>query len=74
MIKMIKSLGFTLKETGFLLQLDDDKKLDCAPVEQLFESKMRAIDRQIQDLQQMKDKMTTIKCNCEGDCKKAMGF
>jgi len=69
LIKGVKEFGFTLKEIENLLFLDDKDDLICDSVSEIFESKLKIIDRHIADLQNVKSKLIQARNDCSGNCK-----
>ncbi|MEM7371095.1 MAG: MerR family transcriptional regulator [Bacteroidota bacterium] len=72
LIKQTKSLGFTLKEIKLLLELEEEELLECVSVGELMQAKLKAIEQQIQALQDIQNRLHALKDLCEGDCLSTM--
>lgn len=72
LIKGAKTFGFTLKEIEQFLLLDDENRLICDSVSEIFESKVKAIEWQIKELQQLKAKLLDAQGVCTGRCKEVL--
>lgn len=71
LIRQIKSFGFTLKETKELLMLDKSEELTCDSIAIILEGRLTKIEEKITELKLLKNKLVSIKTNCDGDCKAA---
>jgi MerR family copper efflux transcriptional regulator len=68
-IKRSQRLGLSLQEIGELLQIHDSGQLPCHEVRRKFTGKIAEIERQIADLQILKQELATLMAvsNTEND-------
>ncbi|PXF29526.1 transcriptional regulator [Pokkaliibacter plantistimulans] len=62
-----KDLGFSLEECAELLKLYEDPHRASAEVKQLAQARILELDRQIQNLQAMRDALGELIRHCHGD-------
>ena len=68
-IKQLKHLGFTLKEVEERLMLAEYDALKCNVVKGLINQKLHLIEQKIKKLQQLQQKLSSVKNECNGDCR-----
>ncbi|MGB7445336.1 MAG: heavy metal-responsive transcriptional regulator [Coleofasciculaceae cyanobacterium] len=61
-IKRSQSLGFSLQEIGQILQIHDQGELPCRTVKQKIQTKVREIDKRIEQLQILKTELLSLVC------------
>ena len=66
-IKKAKQLGFSLQEIGELFALRQSRQATCSDVRAQAEEKIRTIEIKIKDLTKMKEALTELTCQCDGD-------
>ncbi|MEH6579155.1 MAG: Cu(I)-responsive transcriptional regulator [Amphritea sp.] len=66
-IKRARSLGFSLEESRELLQLSQDPSRTSGAVKQKAQQHIVQINKQIEQLQQMRDALITVVEQCRGD-------
>lgn len=66
-IQRARSLGFSVRDVGRLLDLWRDRSRASAEVKALATSHMEAIDRKIAELQSMRDTLRDLSERCHGD-------
>ena len=59
-IKRAQSLGLSLEEIRYILNIHDQGKLPCGEVKQKLEDKVNEIDRQIEELLTLRDELTGL--------------
>ncbi len=63
-----KSIGFTLKEIQYLVQIEENKtKYSCQTVKHFIDEKRHAIQQQMQQLEQMEHMLAKLSQSCVGD-------
>lgn len=63
-----KSIGFTLKEIQYLVQIDENKaKYSCQTVKGFVDKKREKIQQQMQQLKHMERLLTKLSESCMGD-------
>lgn len=65
-IKRAKHLGFTLEEIKGLLELRVDDEATCQDVKIQANEKIDEIEAKIQDLERIRDALSTLAAQCEG--------
>lgn len=73
-IRQLKTFGFTLKEIGELLFLEEIDELNCPSVAAKLDPKLESIDKKIAELEKLKIRLLQVKENCSGDCKAALSM
>ena len=68
-IKQLKTFGFSLKEIEELLLLAEHDALKCNAVKGLINQKLHSIEQKILELQQLQQKLSSVKNECEGNCR-----
>jgi MerR family mercuric resistance operon transcriptional regulator len=63
-IKRAQSIGFTLKEIGELIQLEQDSQSQCGDVQERAQDKIRAIDEKLADLTRMRGELDRLATHC----------
>lgn len=66
-IQRARSLGFSVRDVGRLLDLWRDRSRASAEVKALATSHVEAIDRKIAELQSMRDTLRDLSERCHGD-------
>ena len=65
-IKFLKGFGFTLREIGKLFRLGDS--LECDSLSELIDEKVLSIEKEIDRLGSVRDRLNEAKTNCSGRC------
>lgn len=68
MIRQMKSFGFMLDEIRDLLTLIGSDDLNCDNVVPIVDPKIKAIEKKIDELKQLKSKLVRAKEKCSGNC------
>lgn len=72
-IRRARDLGFSLDEVRALLRLADERKGDCAAVDEIAQAHLREVDRKIADLTALRRELKTVIKSCQGgivaDCR-----
>ena len=66
-IKRAQAIGFTLKEIGELMQLEQDSRSQCGDVQQRAHEKVRLVDQKIADLVRMRAELVRLSACCDSD-------
>lgn len=66
-IRRARSLGFTVKDVGNLLELWRDRQRASAEVKALALAQIARIDRKIAELRAMRETLTVLADRCHGD-------
>jgi len=62
-----RSLGFSLDDCRQLLSLYEDKNRTSASVKEIAQSKIKEIDIKLEELQSMRNTLSTLAKSCHGD-------
>ena len=65
-IKRAQELGFTLRETGDLLDLRASPTAQCADVLERTEAKIKAVDQKIRALRAIRKALSRLTAECKG--------
>lgn len=68
-VQRARSLGFTIEECKFLLQLYSDDQRASADVKRLALDKIEQIDRKLSELNALRSTLSTLADNCHGNNK-----
>lgn len=72
-IRRARDLGFSLDEVRALLRLADERKGDCAAVDEIAQAHLREVDRKIADLTALRRELKAVIKSCQGgivaDCR-----
>jgi MerR family transcriptional regulator, copper efflux regulator len=66
-IKRAQAIGFTLKEIGELMQLEQDSAAQCGDVQQRALDKVKLVEQKIAELTRMREELTRLSACCESD-------
>ncbi|HET9440289.1 MAG TPA: MerR family transcriptional regulator [Longimicrobiales bacterium] len=66
-IKRAQGLGFTLKEIGELIQLEQDSRARCSDLQDRTEEKIRAVDEKLAELARMRSELVKLARSCAPD-------
>ncbi len=66
-VQRARSLGFSVEECRLLLSLYEDQKRASADVKHLAEAKIAEIDSKIDQLQSLRNTLTSLALACRGD-------
>jgi DNA-binding transcriptional MerR regulator len=66
-IKGAQALGFTLKEIGELIELEQDSTANCGDVHERAHEKIRTIDAKLLDLQRMRAELVNLTSSCASE-------
>lgn len=65
-IRRARDLGFSIEQVRALLDLSDDRALDCATVDQIASEHLREVDRKIADLTALRRELSAVIALCGG--------
>jgi DNA-binding transcriptional MerR regulator len=72
-IRQARGLGFDIADIRSLLDLGDDPEQDCGHVDQLASGHLRAVERKIEQLEQLRGELNRMLTQCRGgrvaDCR-----
>jgi MerR family copper efflux transcriptional regulator len=63
-IKRAQAIGFTLKEIGELIELEQDHAAQCGDVKERADEKIAAIDAKLADLERMRAELVKLSSCC----------
>ena len=66
-IKRAQALGFTLKEIGELIELEQDSSAKCDSVQGRAQAKIKGIDDKLADLQRMRTELLNLASSCDSE-------
>jgi MerR family copper efflux transcriptional regulator len=66
-IKNAQALGFTLKEIGDLIELEQDTRSQCSDLQVRSDAKIRLIDQKIEELTRMRSELERLSSSCASD-------
>jgi Hg(II)-responsive transcriptional regulator len=66
-IKRAQAIGFTLKEIGELMQLEQDSAAQCGDVQQRALEKVKLVEQKIAELTRMREELTRLSACCVSD-------
>lgn len=66
-IKRAQAIGFTLKEIGELITLEQDANAQCGDVQVRAQEKVGVIDAKVADLLRMREELVALTSCCEHD-------
>jgi MerR family mercuric resistance operon transcriptional regulator len=66
-IKNAQALGFTLKEIGDLIKLEQDTRSQCSDLQTRADEKVRLIDAKIAELSRMRSELMQLSSSCASD-------
>jgi MerR family mercuric resistance operon transcriptional regulator len=66
-IKRAQAIGFTLKEIGELIQLEQDSRANCGDVQQRARDKVQLVETRMADLARMREELVRLAGCCDSD-------
>ena len=66
-IKRAQAIGFTLKEIGELIELEQDSAAQCGVVKERADEKIAAIDAKLADLERMRLELVKLSSSCPSE-------
>lgn len=65
-IRRSRDLGFSIDQVRALLDLADDRSLDCCTVDEIASEHLRNVDRKIADLSALRRELSALIASCDG--------